>query len=168
MLHRTIFRLTVLVASLALVFSSLHVSAQQDDSHRGRKYKVPPPSSRIEVTVLRDVNSKPIEHAAVIFHPMQGDKDTGSLELKTNEEGKAIIDVIPIGDTVRMQIIAPGFQTYGQDYKIDRDTLTFEVRMKRPGQQYSIYRAKEDTPDSGDKSAPPQKDAAPPAGQPKP
>jgi hypothetical protein len=172
MFHRTIFRLALLVAGFALAFSSLHASAQQDDSHRGRKYKVPPPSSRIEVTVLRDVNGKPIEHAAVIFHPMEGDKDKGSLELKTNEDGKAIIDVIPIGDTVRMQIIAPGFQTYGDDYKIDRETLTFEVRMKRPGQQYSIYKAREYAPDSGnnsgDKSAPPQKDAAPPASQPKP
>ena len=172
MLHRTIFRHTVLAASLALAFSSLHASAQQDDSHRGRKYKAPPPSSRIEVTVLRDINGKPIEHAAVIFHPMQGDKDTGALELKTNEEGKAIIDVIPIGDTVRMQIIAPGFQTYGQDYKIDKESLSFEVRMKRPGGQYSIYKPREETPDSGnssgDKSAPPAKDAAPPASQPKP
>ena len=172
MFHRTIFRLTVLVASLALAFSSLHAAAQQDDSHHARKYKVPPPSSRIEVTVLRDVNGKPIEHAAVIFHPMEGDRDKGSLELKTNEDGKAIIDVIPIGDTVRMQIIARGFQTYGQDYKIDKDSLSFEVRMKRPGEQYSIYKAREDTPDSGkssgEKPAPPQKDAAPPASQPKP
>lgn len=172
MLHRTNFRLTVLVASLALAFSSLHAFAQQDDSHRGRKYKVPPPSSRIEVTVLRDTNGKPIESAAVIFHPMEGDKDKGALELKTNEDGKAIIDVIPIGDTVRMQIIARGFQTYGEDYKIDKDSLSFEVRMKRPGEQYSIYKAREAAPapdkSPDDKSAPPQKDAAPPATQPKP
>jgi len=46
--------------------------AWQDDpaSKRGRKYKVPPPTSRIEVTILKDVNGKPIENAAVVFHPM--------------------------------------------------------------------------------------------------
>ena len=37
------------------------------------------------------------------------------MELKTNEDGKAIIDVIPIGDTVRLQVIANGFQTYGAE-----------------------------------------------------
>ena len=42
------------------------------------------------------------------------------MELKSNEDGKTIIDVLPIGDTVRLQIIAKGFQTYGQDYKIDK------------------------------------------------
>ena len=138
MFRRTILRLSVFVAAFALI-GPLSVSAQ-DDSHRGRKFKVPPPSSRVEVTVLRDTNGKPIEAAAVIFHPMEGDKDRGSMELKTNQDGKAVIDVIPIGDTVRMQIIAKGFQTYGQDYKLDKDQVAIEVRMKRPGEQYSIYK----------------------------
>ena len=61
------------------------------------------------------------------------------MEVKTNEDGKTLIDVIPIGDTVRMQIIASGFQTYGEDYKVDKAEITREVRLKRPGQQYSIY-----------------------------
>ncbi len=90
--------------------------------------------------MLRDVNGKPIENAAVIFHPMEGERDKGNMELKTNEDGKAIIDVIPIGDTVRLQIIANGFQTYGEDYKIDKAAMTMEIRMKRPGEQYSIYK----------------------------
>ncbi len=94
--------------------------AQDDDSHHGRKYKVPPPSARIDVTVVRDYNGKPIADAHVIFHPIEGDKDKGALELKTNEDGKIVIDVIPVGDTVTLQVIAKGFQTYGQVYKIDK------------------------------------------------
>ena len=46
------------------------------------------------------------------------------MEMKTNEEGKTIIDVIPIGDTMRLQVIADGFQTFGQDYKIERAPRT--------------------------------------------
>lgn len=125
---------------LALVLAPLSLSAQDKSITRSRKYKVPPPSSRIEVTVVRDADSKPIEAAAVIFHPMEGGRDRGSMELKTNEDGKAIIDVIPIGDVVRLQIIARGYQTYGQDYKIDDPSLAMEIRMKRPGGQYSIYK----------------------------
>jgi len=42
---------------------------------------------------------------------------------------------------VRLQIIAKGFQTYGADYPIDKGDLAIEVRMKRPGEQYSIYKS---------------------------
>lgn len=138
-MHRRSF--VVMLAGLALTAVCLApVVSAQDTSHRGRKYKAPPPTARIEVTVLNHYTSKPIENAAVVFHPMQGEKDEGNMELKTNEDGKAVIDVLPIGDTVRLQIIAHGYQTYGNDYKIDKDQLVIEVRMKRPGEQYSIYK----------------------------
>jgi hypothetical protein len=129
-----------------------------------RKYKAPPPSARIEVTVLRDLNGKPIEDAHVIFHPIEGDKDKGYLELKTNEDGKVIIDVLPIGDTVRMQVIASGYQTYGQDYKVDKDQMSMQIRMKRPGAQYSVYKDSSGAPKpDGTKSTPPPQNATPPA-----
>jgi len=48
--------------------------------------------------------------------------------------------VLPIGSTMRLQIIAKGFQTYGQDYKIDKAELAFDVKMRRPTEQYSIYK----------------------------
>lgn len=132
-------RRIVSLACAGLVMFSLALYAQ-DNQRRGRKYQAPPPSSRIQVTVLKADNGKPIENASVIFHPIEGDKDKGGMELKTNEDGKALIDVIPVGDTVRLQVIARGFQTYGQDYKIDKDEMSMEVRMNRPGHQYSIYK----------------------------
>lgn len=113
--------------------ASMLVSAQ-----RGRKYKAPPPTAKVDVLVLRDSDGKPIENAAVIFHAVS---EKGNMELKSNEDGKATIDVLPLGDTVRLQIIAKGYQTYGQDYKLDKDQLAIEIRMKRPGEQYSIYKA---------------------------
>jgi hypothetical protein len=141
-------------------------ASAQDSPKRGRKYKSPPPTARIEVTILRDVNGKPIENAAVVFHPMQGEKDKGNMELKTNEDGKTIIDVLPIGDTVRLQVIAKGFQTYGEDYKIDKAAMAIEIRMKRPGEQYSIYKNHDGSQAGGtssdtDKTAPPAADATP-------
>jgi|SRR5271166_2237873 len=170
MVRRFLFCLCVVVASLGLILSSLTVSAQQNSSNRGRKYKSPPPTARIEVSVIRDANGKPIENAAVIFHPMEGERDKGNMELKTNEDGKTIIDVLPIGDTVRLQIIAKGFQTYGDDYKIDRTQMTIEIRMKRPGEQYSIYKNHPETSEGGKNSgqAPASKDklAAQPNAQP--
>jgi hypothetical protein len=166
MLRSFLFRLTVFVAGFGLVVSSLAAGAQQDSSKRGRKYKSPPPTARIEVTILRDFNGKPIENAAVVFHPMAGEKDKGNMELKTNEDGKAVIDVLPIGDTVRLQVIAKGFQTYGEDYKIDKAEMAIEVKMKRPGEQYSIYKNHPETSVGGKDSAPAPPPATPPAAQP--
>jgi hypothetical protein len=138
MLCRVNVRIASYFVFACLIAAGLTASAQA--TNRGRKYKAPPPTAKVEVTVLRDTDAKPIENAAVIFHPVIHGKDEGNMELKSNEDGKAIIDVLPIGDTVRLQIIAKGFQTYGQDYKIDKDQMVFEVRMKRPGEQYSVYK----------------------------
>ncbi len=140
MFHRASLPFCVLLASLSLIAGSCTLRAQNDDSHHGRKYKAPPPSATINVTVVRAYNGKPIPDAHVIFHPIQGDKDQGALELKTNEDGKATIDVIPIGDTVTLQVIADGFQTYGQVYKIDKLNMAMEVRLNRPASQYSTYK----------------------------
>jgi hypothetical protein len=162
-------RFSVVCASICLIGCSVALRAQDESTQHLRKYKTPPPSARIEVTVIRDTNGKPIEDAHVIFHPIEGDKDKGYLELKTDEDGKATINVIPIGDTVRMQIIANGYQTYGQDYKVDKSEMSMEIRMKRPGAQYSIYKDNTGTPksdnSSGDK---PSQNAAPPASSSKP
>ncbi len=108
----------------------------QDSNRRGRKYKSPPPTSRIQVTVLRNDDGKPIRNAAVVFH-LEGDK--GNMELKTDEDGKASIDVLPTGSKMLLQVLAKGFQTYGKDYTIDQPEMDLEVKLKRPAHQYSIY-----------------------------
>jgi hypothetical protein len=116
------------------------------------------------VTVTRATNGKPVENASVIFHPLADGHDNGNMELKTNDEGKATIDLLEIGSNVRLQIIAPGFQTYGEDYKVDKDNVAVAVKLQRPSSQYSIYKKGEGiTPDkSADKSTDKSKDATPP------
>jgi hypothetical protein len=135
------------IAVTLIAVAGIGLSAQ-DAARRGRKYKPPPPTSRIEVTVLRDVDSKPIENAAVIFQ-LLGDK--GNMELKTNEDGKSVIDVLPMGSTMVLQIIAKGYQTYGKEYKIDKSDMAFGIRMKRPSEQYSIYKDHDHAADKDEK-----------------
>ncbi|MDE3186622.1 MAG: carboxypeptidase regulatory-like domain-containing protein [Acidobacteriota bacterium] len=141
---RRIPRFAVLAALLGLT-ATLAVFAQTS-SHRGRKYKAPPATSRIEVTILRNDDGDPIENASVIFH-LVGDK--GNMELKTNEDGKTVIDVLPTGSKVLLQVIAKGYQTYGQDYEINKAEMAIEIKLKRPGQQYSIYQHHDQTADAG-------------------
>jgi hypothetical protein len=99
---------------------------------------------------------------------MVGEKDEGNMELKTNEDGKTIIDVLPIGDTVRLQVIARGFQTFGNDYKIEKAEMGIEIRLKRPGEQYSIYKNHDTAASEGTSTETAPGKAAPPAAAPAP
>jgi hypothetical protein len=119
-----------------------HARAQDPDStpeKHGRKYKAPPDTSHIEIDVIRSSNKKPIVNAAVVFHPVKDGKDAGNLEVKTDPEGKAIIDVIPTGSDVLVQVIADGFATFAQDYVINEASRTIVVTMLRPRAQVSTY-----------------------------
>jgi Carboxypeptidase regulatory-like domain len=123
------------------------LNAQQS---RGRKYKPPPPTCKISVTVVKATDGKPVEDAAVVFHPINKDgKDEGNLELKTNEDGKAVINVIPVGDTVRVQVVASGYQTYGDSFPLPDDTKDITIKLNRPSHQYSIYEKHPDQSGSG-------------------
>src|ERR1700679_1535645 len=95
----------------------------------GRKYKAPPVTSHIEVTVIKGFNKKPIMNAAVIFHPIKDGVDSGTLEIKSDPDGKAIIDVIPTGSQVRIQVLADGFATYAEDYTINEASRQILVTM---------------------------------------
>lgn len=137
----------------AMLLVSLNHGQEQG---RGRKYKPPPPTCKVTVTVVRSYNGKPVEDAAVVFHPLKDGKDDGNMELKTNENGKVSIDVIPIGDTIRLQVIADGFQTYGKEYDLPSDTKSIVVKLNRPERQYSIYESHPGN-DGGQATQQPQK-----------
>ncbi|HEV2708631.1 MAG TPA: hypothetical protein VGU67_00320 [Edaphobacter sp.] len=134
MSSRRIWSSFLLVLCIALL-ASIPAFGQ----YRGRKYKAPPPTSHIEVRVSKKYNGKPIPNAGVVFNPSKDGKDLGSLEIKTDPDGKAVIDVIPTGSTVRVQVIAEGFSTYGQDYVIDQPSKEISISMLRPQAQISAY-----------------------------
>ncbi len=130
--------------SLLFVFGLCLVTAgpllgQDAPQKHGRKYKAPPVTSHIEVTVLKKFNGKPISNAAVIFDSTLNGKDEGNLEVKTDPDGKATIDVIPTGSTVRVQVIATGFATYAEEYLVAEPTRQISISMLRPQEQLSSY-----------------------------
>jgi hypothetical protein len=102
--------------------------------------------------VIRDYSGKPIRNASVVMHPVEknGKQSRGGLQIKTDPDGKASFDGVPYGK-LRVQVLATGFQTFGEDYSIDKPAMAITVRMKRPQGQYSIY---EDHPE--DKKADPE------------
>jgi Carboxypeptidase regulatory-like domain len=103
------------------------------------------PMADLKFVVVRDYNGKPVRNAAVVLHPVsrKGKQSRGGLELKTDNEGRTNIDGIPYGP-LRVQVLAPGFQTFGEDYEINKPELEITVKLKRPGGQYSIYENHDD------------------------
>jgi hypothetical protein len=126
-------------APLMAIVLGLVLGAHAQDHVRGRKYKAPPPTCKVTVTVIRGYNGKPLENASVVFHPIKDGKDTGGMELKTDEDGKVTLDMIPVDEDLRLQVLATGFQTFGHDYDLTGTSKEIEVRMNRPQRQYSIY-----------------------------
>jgi hypothetical protein len=125
--------ITVLLATSSLL-------AEQSPERHGRKYKPPPATSKITIQVTKKSNGKPITNAAVVFNPFKDGKDIGNLEVKTDPEGKATIDIIPTGSLVRVQVIASGYATFAQDFQVDGPTRDIAVEMLRPREQVSSYK----------------------------
>ena len=114
------------------------------------------PQSSLAFVVLKDDNGKPVRNAAVVLHFVgkHAKQAKGGFELKTDPEGKTHFDGIPDG-TLRVQVIAPGFQTFGNDYAINQAEQEITIRLKRPQGEYSIYE-KHDGSTNSSGTAPPQ------------
>jgi hypothetical protein len=100
----------------------------------------PGPVASLSFVIIKDFNGKPVRNAAVVLHSVneKGEQEKGGLELKTDDEGKASYDGIPYGK-LRVQVLAKGLQTYGEDYDVNQPTMEITVKLKRPEGQYSIY-----------------------------
>ncbi len=98
------------------------------------------PLSTVNFIVVREENGKPIRNAAVVLHPVEdnGKQERGGIELKTDPDGKANYDGVPYGK-MRIQVLAPGFQTAGKDYDIGQPSVEITIKLRRPEKQYSIY-----------------------------
>jgi Carboxypeptidase regulatory-like domain len=106
----------------------------------GQKDKDNEPTSFVYFQVIKDDNGKPVRNAAVIMHAVneKGKQERGDMELKTDPEGKANFDGIPYG-MLRVQVIATGFQTFGEDYDVEKGKTEITIKLKRPQGQYSVY-----------------------------
>jgi hypothetical protein len=108
----------------------------------GKKPPVPDQkTASVNMTVIRNSSGKPVKNAEVVIHLIDnhGKAKQEGLELKTHEDGKAEANGIPYGK-VRIQVIAPGFRTYGEDFSIDQPNLEFTIKLQKPAEQLSIYK----------------------------
>lgn len=95
--------------------------------------------------VLKDQAGKPVDRASVIVKFVQGHSIVKlgkairtAFELRSNQEGEARIPSIPQGK-ILIQVIAKGYQTFGQTFDVTEDEKTLDITLNPPQQQYTAH-----------------------------
>ena len=94
---------------------------------------------------VKTPGGNPVEGASVIVKFVKGRSKTKfgkkirtEWELRSNQEGLAKIPPIPQG-TILIQIIAKGYQTFGQNFDVDEEEKTLDIKLNPPQPQYSAH-----------------------------
>lgn len=103
-----------------------------------------PPMTTLRIEV-KTLGGKPIDRASVVVRFVEGrsiiklgKKIRTSWETRTNMEGVAKIPSVPQGK-ILIQVIAKGYQTFGQQFDITDEEKTIEVKLNPPQPQYSVH-----------------------------
>jgi len=101
-------------------------------------------TTRLTIQVHNE-NGKPIDRASVIVRfkggrsvRKFGAKIRTSWELRTNQEGWVKIPPIPQGN-ILIQVIAKDYQTFGDTITVEEAEHTVDIKLLRPGKQYSAH-----------------------------
>jgi hypothetical protein len=97
---------------------------------------------RVEVTTQKD---RPVDRASVVIDFVEGrsiakfgKKIRTHWETRTNQDGVAKLPPMPQGK-VRIQVIAKGYQTFGELYDVNEEEKTITIKLNPPQSQYSVH-----------------------------
>jgi hypothetical protein len=128
----------VILSSLALLFP-LAVRAQEKSPDSKGKADSTSNSVRLTIVVTNAEDKKPVDSASVYVKYVQGrllgkDKKI-EMNLKTNLSGVVHVPEIPRGKFL-IQVIAPGWKTFGEYYEVDQAEQTINIELARPPKWY--------------------------------
>jgi hypothetical protein len=131
----------ILVSLSVLLFISAFAIAEEKDQY-----------SDITIRVLKEETGKPVRNASIVLHSVndKGEQQKGGFGLKSDAEGKASYNGVPYGK-LRIQVIARGLQTFGDDFVIKEPQQEILIKLKPPQDQYSIYNDKNPAPNAPEK-----------------
>ena len=103
-----------------------------------------PLMTRLRVEV-KTPGGNPVDRASVIVKFVEGrskiklgKKIVTTWEMRTNQEGWAKCPPIPQGK-ILVQVIAKGYQTFGEQVDVNEEERTVEVKLKAPQAQHSVH-----------------------------
>ena len=102
------------------------------------------PMTKLNISVKTQAG-RPIDRASVVVRFVEGHSVVKlgkavrtTFELRTNQEGQANVPEIPQGK-IRIQVIAKGYQTFGQLFDVTEEEKTIPITLNPPQQQYSAH-----------------------------
>jgi uncharacterized GH25 family protein len=97
------------------------------------------------IVKVKNTHDKPVDNAEVILdflgsHQMEklGKRKAVHWEVHSNQEGVAHFPPVPQG-TIQIQVVAKGYQTFGDKYEIETDSKGIDVTLNPPQAQYSAH-----------------------------
>ena len=140
-------KLSVLLLVAALLLACLPALAQKE-------------MTRLSIVVL-DPKDRPVPKASVTVTFVSGSKlyvkkVRAEWNTKTSSKGVADLPEMPPGK-VRLQVIASGFQTVGEEFQISGKEFTHTVKLaKSTGSQFSAHEPAERAPEKPPEKPKPQ------------
>jgi len=130
-----------LVSILPLLILTCLITVSGQDKSPGPNGKSAPASKDASLTIIvtGGDDKKPVDSASVYVkfveeHKMSRDKKI-EMNLKTNLSGVCHVPVIPPGKFL-IQVIAPGWKTFGEYYDIGQIEQTINIELVRPPKWY--------------------------------
>src|SRR6266481_552670 len=128
----------VILFCTALLFS---LALRAQDKSPDSKGKADSSSNSVHLTIVVTTaeDKKPVDSASVYVKYVQGrllgkDKKI-EMNLKTNMSGIVHVPEIPRGRFL-VQVIAPGWKTFGEYYEVDQAEQTINIELARPPKWY--------------------------------
>ena len=122
-----------------LSFAPLLLRAQDKPADSKAKADAPPKEIHLTIVVTGGEEKKPVDSASVYVKFAEerkfGKDKKVEMNLKTNLSGVVHVPVIPPGRFL-VQVIAPGWKTFGEYYDISQSDQTINIELARPPKWY--------------------------------
>ena len=96
--------------------------------------------------IVQDAEGAPVPRASVVVRTLKGKrlrKIGRSFELRTSQQGTAPLPPIKQGH-VLIQVIAEGYQTYGERLELSEIDQDYTVTLELPQEQHSVHTGKKE------------------------
>jgi hypothetical protein len=136
---RLILPLLAAVCLLILALGAPAFAQTGGSKDKSKDKKAENLTTRLLIHVVGGEEKKAVENASVYLRfEERGEllfllhkKHKVELDLKTDREGYASFPELPQGK-VLIQVVAPGWQTFGEYFKLDQAKQTIQIKLHRP------------------------------------
>jgi hypothetical protein len=113
--------------------------AAQSQKQKGERFQGEPATTKLRIEVVAGEKDEAVENASVYVKFVQErrlarDKKI-EMDVKTNRSGIATVPGVPRGKVV-VQVVAPGWKTFGEWYDLDKPEQTIKIKLQKPRRWY--------------------------------